>query len=141
MPEDLADGYMLQLAEIEAYGTPVCDKSALQAVMEQYVQAGGDESAEAYVKAQAGMENPLLTASSMNVLIRTLKAAFPAPEQSTEQDSAQVTDQVPGGEQESDPAPTPEQGGCGSCKSAAGLGLPALILAAGAVCFKRRKRK
>ena len=136
-----ADGYMLQLAEIEAYGTPVCDKSALQAVMEEYVQAGGDESAEAYVKAQAGMENPLLTASSMNVLIRTLKAAFPAPEQSTEQDSAQVTDQVPGGEQESDPAPTPEQGGCGSCKSAAGLGLPALILAAGAVCFKRRKRK
>ncbi len=136
-----ADGYMLQLAEIEAYGTPVCDKSALQAIMDEYVVAGGDITADAYVKAQAGMDNALLTSTSMDVLIRTLKAAFPQPEQSSEQ----VTDPVPqgstapDGEQGGDPAP--EQGGCGGCKSAVGLGLPVVITAAGALCFKRKKKK
>jgi hypothetical protein len=84
-----ADGYMLQLAEIEAYGTPVCDKSALQAIMDEYVAAGGDVSADVFVKAQAGMENALLTSTSMNVLIRTLKAAMPVPEQSSEQDTTE----------------------------------------------------
>ncbi len=133
-----ADGYMLQLAEIEAYGTPVCDKSALQAIMDEYLAAGGDVTAEAYTKAQAGMDNALLTSTSMDVLIRTLKQAFPTPEQSTEPVSE--GDTVPESEQVI--APEPVQEGCGgSCKSMAGLGIPAVIVAAGALCVKTKKRK
>ena len=134
-----ADGYMLQLAEIEAYGTPVCDKSALQSMMDEYVAAGGDVSAEAYVKAQAGMENPLLTSTSMNVLIRTLKAALPQTEQSTEQQTEPVPQSS--GDMGSDRIPAPEQSGCGSCKSAGGIALPALTVVAGALCYKRKKKK
>jgi hypothetical protein len=134
-----ADGYMLQLAEIEAYGTPVCDKSALQAMMDEYVAAGGDVSAEAYVKAQTGMDNALLTSTSMNVLIRTLKAAMPQPEQSSEADTAEpVEDNSVGSIQESTaPGEEPKRG----CKSFVGACVPAAIMAAGAVCFKKRKRK
>jgi hypothetical protein len=139
LPNTAADGYMLQLAEIEAYGTPVCDKSALQAAMDEYVAAGGDASAEAYVKAQAGMDNALLTSTSMNVLIRTLKAAMPQPEQSSEADTAEpVEDNSVGSIQESTaPGEEPKRG----CKSFVGACVPAAIIAAGAVCFKKRKRK
>ena len=90
------------------------------------------------------MENALLTSSSMQVLIRALNAAIPQPEQSTEEvttEPAQDATDTPESEQGSDPTAAPEQGGCGSCKSVAGLGLGAMILSAGAVCFKRKKRK
>lgn len=129
-----ADGYMLQLAEIEAYGTPVCDKSALQSVMEQYVAAGGDVSAEAYVKAVAGMENELLTFTSMDVLIRTLKAAMPEPEQSTEQQSEPVQEESTA--QESEPSTDPEQKR--GCKSALGA-MTLAVIAVAAVCFVKKK--
>jgi hypothetical protein len=134
-----ADGYMLQLAEIEAYGTPVCDKSALQAMMDEYVAAGGDASAEAYVKAQAGMDNALLTSTSMNVLIRTLKAAMPQPEQSSEEGTTEPGGNAPVESMQESTAPgeEPKRG----CKSFVGACVPAVIIAAGAVCFKKRKRK
>ncbi len=134
-----ADGYMLQLSEIEAYGTPICDKSALQRVMDEYVAAGGDITAQAYVKAQAGLENQYLTSTSMNVLIRTLKAAFPAPEQSTEQESVPATEQgtAPEGEQATD-APEDKKSGC---KSAVGAIVPVAVAAAAVICAKKKKRK
>ena len=134
-----ADGYMLQLAEIEAYGTPVCDKSALQAAMDEYVAAGGDVSAEAYVKAQAGMDNALLTSTSMNVLVRTLKAAMPQPEQSSEADTAEPGEDNSVGTIEESTAPGEETKR--GCKSVMGACVPAVIIAAGVVCFKKRKRK
>ncbi|MBO7296718.1 MAG: discoidin domain-containing protein [Clostridia bacterium] len=137
-----ADGYMLQLAEIEAYGTPVCDKSALQAIMDEYVAAGGDVSAEAYVKAQAGMENALLTSTSMNVLVRTLKAAMPQPEQSgeevtTEPIAGENTEPVGSIQESTAPGEETKRG----CKSIVGACVPAVIVAAGVVCFGKRKRK
>ena len=133
-----ADGYMLQLAEIEAYGTPVCDKSALQGAMDEYAAAGGDVSAEAYTKAQAGMENEYLTTSSRDVLIAALKAAMPKPEQSSEADTAEPgEDNFVGSIQESTaPGEEPKRG----CKSFVGACVPVVIMAAGAVCFKKRKR-
>ncbi len=134
-----ADGYMLQLAEIEAYGTPVCDKSALQAAMDEYVAAGGDVSAEAYVKAQAGMDNALLTSTSMNVLVRTLKAAMPQPEQSSEGDTAEPGEDNSVGTIEESTAPGEETKR--GCKSVMGACVPAVVIAAGVVCFKKRKRK
>ncbi len=131
-----ADGYMLQLGEIEAYGTPICDKSALQAIMDEYVAAGGDVSSEAYVKAQAGMDNPFLTSSSMSLLIRTLKAAMPGEEITTEQGSdpgPDVNTTLP--EQQEQTTESPEPGGC---KSVAGLAC-LVAMAAAFVAIKKRK--
>ena len=143
-----ADGYMLQLAEIEAYGTPVCDKSALQAIMDEYVAAGGDVSAEAYVKAQAGMDNALLTSSSMDVLIRALKASIPQPEQSSEE---VTTEPMAGENTESVGSSSSTESSIEStasgeeqkrgCKSIVGACVSAVIIAAGVVCFAKRKRK
>ena len=137
-----ADGYMLQLAEIEAYGTPICDKSALQSAMDEYVAAGGDIAAEVYTKAQAGMENQYLTSTSMDVLVRALKAAMPKPEQSTEQETeppAEQTDPTtPESEQGSEAEQPEEKSGC---KSAAGAIVPAAIVAAAVICSKKKKRK
>ena len=136
-----ADGYMLQLAEIEAYGKPVCDKSALQAIMDEYVAAGGDVNAEAYVKAQAGMENALLTSTSMDVLVRTLKAAMPQPEQSTEEVTTEpvadeTTDPVGSMQESTANEEQPKRG----CKSIAGACVPLAFVAAGVICVKRKKR-
>lgn len=139
-----ADGYMLQLAEIEAYGTPVCDKSALQSVMEEYVAAGGDTNAQAYVKAVQGMDNALLTSSSMNVLIRTLKAAFPVPEQTTEQGTEQPGQQesTSAAQDDTDPddqsdAPEP----AGGCKSAVAALVPLAAVAVAMICLKKKKEE
>ncbi len=133
-----ADGYMLQLAEIEAYGKPICDKTALQTLMDEYVAAGGDVGAEAYTKAQAGMDNALLTSTQMNALIRALKAAMPEPEQTTEQGTTEPADgQTTAPEGESGEATTeqPEEKGC---KSIAGAVLPALLIAVVLVTKKKK---
>ena len=137
-----ADGYMLQLAEIEAYGTPVCDKSALQGAMDEYAAAGGDVSAEAYTKAQAGMENEYLTTSSRDVLIAALKAAMPKPEQSSEEVTTEPmagenTESVESIQESTASGEEPKRG----CKSIVGACVPAVIIAAGVVCFEKRKKK
>ena len=136
-----ADGYMLQLAEIEAYGTPVCDKSALQSAMEAYVAAGGDVNAEAYLKAVTGMENELLTSTSMDVLIRTLKTAMPEPEPESESSTEQGSDpeQSEGlTDPNTDQTQATEQSS--GCKSYAGsiACLLSLVLA-GACVIKKKK--
>ena len=130
-----ADGYMLQLAEIEAYGKPICDKTALQAIMDEYVAAGGDTGAEAYVKAQAGMDNALLTSTSMDVLVRALKAAMPQVEQTTEAETTEPTDDQTTAPEGEGTTEQPEQKGC---KSVAGVLIPVIAMAA-VVVIKKKK--
>ena len=143
-----ADGYMLQLAEIEAYGAPICDKSTLQSAIDEYTLAGGDTTAEAYVNAQAGMDNQYLTSTSMDVLIRALKAAMPKPDQTTEQESVPPTEDTtaPDGEQISTEVSGESQGESegkeskGGCKSAAGVMIPVVAVATALVCTKKKKK-
>jgi hypothetical protein len=75
----------------------------------------------------------------MNVLIRTLKAAMPQPEQSSEEVTTEPgEDNSVGSIQESTaPGEEPKRG----CKSVMGACVPAVIIAAGVVCFKKRKRQ
>ncbi len=70
-----ADGYLFQLGEIEAYGTPICDKSELEAALEAYRENGGDESAALYTDALAALDDPLLTQSRADDYERRLLAA------------------------------------------------------------------
>lgn len=55
------DGYLLQLGEIEVYGTPVCDKTLLQQAIDTFRTEGGDETAREYTDAVAALDNALLT--------------------------------------------------------------------------------
>lgn len=70
-----ADGYLFQLGEIEAYGKPICDKTALQAAVETYKSEGGDSAAKLYTDAVAALENALLTQSRANDYVTKLLAA------------------------------------------------------------------
>ncbi len=70
-----ADGYLLQLGEIEAYGQPICDKARLQAAVEIYKTEGGDITDGLYTAALGALDNPLLTQSRANDFERKLLSA------------------------------------------------------------------
>ena len=82
------------------------------------------------------MDNPFLTSSSMSLLIRTLKAAMPGEEITTDQGSdpgPDVNTTLP--EQQEQTTESPEPGGC---KSVAGLAC-LVAMAAAFVAIKKRK--
>ncbi len=85
------DGYLLQFREIEAYGKPICDKTALEAAMTAYTLAGLDATQKVYTDAQAGMEDTTLTQSQANALTKALLAVIPPEEPETE---AQTQEEV-----------------------------------------------
>lgn len=93
------DGYLLQFGELEVYGTPVCDRTALTAAIAQYEAAGCDITAELYTSAKAYLELEHLTQTRANALTNALvTAATPLPpetepetEQETESDIAPAT--------------------------------------------------
>ncbi len=62
------DGYVFQLGDIEAYGTPVCDKTVIETAMEIYRTEGGDTGAAEYKDAEKALANALLTQSQANDL-------------------------------------------------------------------------
>jgi hypothetical protein len=65
---------------------------------------------------------------------------MPQPEQSSEADTAEPGGNVPVESMQESTATDDEQPK-GGCKSFVGACVPAAIIAAGAVCFKKRKRK
>ncbi len=163
-----SDGYLFQLGEIEAYGKPVCDTTALKEAMEIYRSEGGDTAARLYTDAQAALENPLLTQTRANdYAARLLDAVDYRPETTPPETDTQPTPPETSIEPEpetlgpdttletpletpavtlpegTDPAPA-EPGtsdsdkGCGSIIGSCGI-LPAAVLAAGAVVRRRRK--
>ena len=102
---DGSNGYLLQVGEIEAYGTPVCDKTALESAMAQYLAAEGkSESDEVYANAVAGMADTTLTQSQANALTNALLADLP-PEIS-EEDTTAPEDETNAPETEADTSET-----------------------------------
>ena len=69
------DGYLLQLAELYVYGTPVCDKTELEAAVAGYIAMGGDQTAELYTGAMADLARNTLTQGEANRRVAELKAA------------------------------------------------------------------
>lgn len=78
-----ADGYLLQFSEIEAYGTPVCDKSVIEDAIAKYMNTVGDESARAYTDAKAALDDTTLTQSQANDYAEKLLALIPPEEETT----------------------------------------------------------
>ncbi len=70
-----ADGYLLQIGEIEAYGKPVCDKAAIEEAMGIFESNGGDKADALYAEATEAVANALYTQTQANDLIKRLFAA------------------------------------------------------------------
>ncbi|MBQ9780962.1 MAG: discoidin domain-containing protein [Clostridia bacterium] len=87
------DGYLLQFSEIEAYGSPVCDKSVIEDAMTKYMEKIGDESAKEYTDAKAALEDATLTQSQANDFAEKLLALLP-PEEETVPETDAPTEPV-----------------------------------------------
>ena len=139
------DGYLLQFAELEVYGTPVCDREGLKAAIALYESEGCDTSAEIYTSAKTYLEAEHLTQSRADDLAEKLTAIAAPPPPETQPDTEAPTDpdteapaETPAdGETTAaeDTAETPPQKGC---RSALGMGAAVTLLAA-ALILRRRK--
>ncbi len=89
-----ADGYMLQLGNISAYGTPVCDTAVLTDAMETYRAAGGDTSVKEYADCEAALKREYLTQSRANVCARALLALLVKEEETTTAETETATEPV-----------------------------------------------
>lgn len=89
-----ADGYMLQLGNISAYGTPICDTTALTEAMEAYRATGGDTSVKEYAACEAALKMEYLTQSRANACAKALRALFVTEEETTTADSETATEPV-----------------------------------------------
>ena len=152
------DGYLLQFAEIEVYGAPVCDREALKVAVALYESEGCDTAAEIYTSAKTYLELEHLTQSRADDLTEKLLAiAAPPPpetEPETEVPTEPDTTEEPTTAPDTDETPetdvptventtaepgteSPAKGGCASS-----LGMGTLIaLLAGALCVLRRRKE
>ncbi len=147
------DGYLFQLGEIEAYGKPICDTTALAAAVEIYRAEGGDVTAKLYTNAAAALENPLLTQSRANDYEQKLLDAVGWPPETepvtAEPDTDPVTETTAPSETDTDlpdgtdtPAPETDKpadkGGCASILSGTVLALAATL---GCAILLRERRE
>lgn len=72
-----ADGYMLQLGNISAYGEPYCDREELRAAVELYRQRGGDMNETAYTDATSALEKEYLTQTQADRYAERLTKIMP----------------------------------------------------------------
>ena len=147
-----ADGYLLQLGEIEAYGKPVCDKTVLEEAMATFKAEGGDETAKEFKDATAALENALLTQSQARDYAKKLLALVgkeletepPATEPVTDPATDPVTDPTTDPATTPDATPTdaptdaPDNGG-GGCASAVAIGTLVTLISCAAVVLCKRK--
>ena len=85
---------MLQLGNISAYGTPICDTTALTEAMEAYRATGGDTSVKEYAACEAALKMEYLTQSRANACAKALRALFVTEEETTTADSETATEPV-----------------------------------------------
>lgn len=145
------DGFMLQLGNISAYGTPTPDASILTDAMAQYKDAAGDTSVKEYADCEAALGVGNLTQSQARAYARALLALIPEPE--TEAPTAAPTEPPtePETEPETEPsteAPTavpatepgtdaPKKSGCKSALGAAALLSLLAVIGTAAVMKKK----
>ncbi len=66
------DGYMLQLAEIKAYGTPYIDRDEAQAQIKAFIDNGGNENSNKLQAVKAALGNEQMTQKRLNALIEAM---------------------------------------------------------------------
>ena len=70
-----ADGYMLQLADIAAFGAPYKDRAEAETLMGEYIAAGGKESSDLYKKVQTLLDDPDATQSQLDIAMKAMLEA------------------------------------------------------------------
>lgn len=156
-----ADGYMLQLGNISAYGTPICDTSILTNAMNAYQAAGGDTSVPEYAACEQALAMEYLTQSRARFCAQALLALIqPEEEETSAPDTETATEPSSGADDTTsttdadsakgttnDPAATDSEpdsttaeisNGCSSTVTAASL---ILLGCVGALTFLRRKKQ
>ena len=110
------DGYMLQLGELEAHGTPVKDAAEARALMDDYLKAGGSADSENYKDAAALLEGADATQSQLDKALGAMLAevgkTLPQPEKQRQDPSVYKFEYVEniGDIAASTPMPTREPG-------------------------------
>ena len=81
-----ADGFMLQLGEVEVYGTPYIDREAAQDAIKLFTDNGGDENSVSLKAVKDALENELTTQKKLNLLIKAMyeEAGVTVAEEETE---------------------------------------------------------
>lgn len=69
---DESDGYMLQLGEVEVYGSPVCDDTNLKKALSVYETHGGDIGASIYTEPLTLLKRGELTRSGAERYVKLL---------------------------------------------------------------------
>ncbi len=70
------DGYILQVGEIDVYGKPICDKTALIYTLDDYERCGGDTGISEYRAARAASGNEYLTQSEADSYTEILSGLY-----------------------------------------------------------------
>ena len=151
------DGYLLQIGEIEVFGSPSCDKTELSKAIAAYEAGGFDTKAALYTEAKSAMENDLLTASQARDLVKRIVAIVgeiidpdttPETETNAEPDTTvepettiepETTTVEPGTTVEPETTPAAKKG----CGSSIGTGtvLVSLVVAAGALALRKKREE
>lgn len=66
------DGFMLQLGEIKAYGTPYIDRTAAESAVKLFTDNGGDQNSPAFKAFKEAYENELTTQKELDLLIKAM---------------------------------------------------------------------
>ena len=66
------DGYMLQLGEVEVYGTPYLDRNFANSAIDLFLGNGGDKNSQSLKAVKDALENELTTQKELDILIQTM---------------------------------------------------------------------
>ncbi|MBQ7699581.1 MAG: discoidin domain-containing protein [Clostridia bacterium] len=83
-----ADGFMLQLGEIEVYGKPYIDREAADEAVKLFTGNGGDENSAAFKAVKDALENEFTTQKELDILIKTMLSEAGVTEADTAAETA-----------------------------------------------------
>jgi hypothetical protein len=147
----------MQLGDIMAYGTPVCDKTVLEKSVEVFEYKDGDKSATAYTDAVAALDNPNLTQTQADDYAKKLLALVgltpdnmpdvpktpdepdTEPVETTPVTDAPATEDAVTTAPSTKPAETEKKGGCGSVIGMSVAAAVAVVASAVLACRRRRR--
>ena len=148
---DLSGTPLTQLGELELYGTPAADKSALTEIVNRFRTLGGDTASTLFLTAAEAINGDTSRQGYVDLLTRKLgyEVARLQAEAETETETAPVTEAptdapdtaVPTDEAMDAPATDPETDAqkTGGCASSVAVGFTVLLSAVAALMARKKK--
>ncbi|MBO4325643.1 MAG: discoidin domain-containing protein [Clostridia bacterium] len=155
-----ADGYMLQLGDIEVYGVPYKDAGEAETLMSEYIAAGGKESDDLYTKVKTLLDDPNATQTQLDVAMKAMLVSvgkdipekvrresekadynFVIEKNPLETVDDTVVPTVKPGNIDDEPAPEKKSRNAAAAAIIAGIAIVAAIGASAAIIVTARKKK